>query len=302
MLKNINFAAMKKLLVTGASGFLGWNLCKSNQKEWEIIGTYHKHPNGLYPGTKNISLDLLDAKQIEQAIEVVQPKAVLHLAANSSTGFCEKHPEITRKINVEASHTLAQICKNKGIPLVFTSSEQVYDGTKDSYTDTDFANAINNYGVQKTEAEKLIQECYPDTAIARIAVLFGHQGPTSYCFMNDWLSKWEAEEEVTVFYDEVRSFLSGQSAVEALLILLREKVSGIYNVGAEDAMSRYEFANLLAETFGFDNAKIKKMSRLDIPGGDKRPASVVLDNVGMKTLGFKPRLIAEELSDLVSPV
>jgi dTDP-4-dehydrorhamnose reductase len=296
MVKNINLAAMKKLLVTGASGFLGWNLCRSPQKEWDIVGSYHQHLDGLYPGTKGIQLDLLDANQVRKTIEEIKPDAVLHLAANSSTGFCEKHPEISRKINVEATGILAQYCQAKSIPLVFTSSSQVYDGRQLMYTDATPCNPINAYGQQKVTAEKIIQQCFPEAAIARIALLFGHQGPTAYCFMTVWLAKWETGEEVTVFYDEVRSFLSGNSAVEALLLLLRERVSGVYNVGGADAMSRYDFAKLLSKTFGFENARIKKMSRLDIPGGDKRPASLILGNEGMKGLGFKPRLIAEELS------
>lgn len=298
MTKNINFATMKKLLVTGASGFLGWNLSRTPQKEWDIVGTYHQHPDGLYPGTKGIQLDLLDDNQVLKAIEKIKPDAILHLAANSSTGFCEKHPELSYKINVEATGTLAQLCQSKSIPLVFTSSEQVYDGKQAIYTDTDPSNAINTYGQQKAEAEQVIQQCFPEAAIARIAVLFGQQGPTSYCFMNDWLAKWKAGEEVTVFHDEIRSFLSGRSAVEALLLLLGEKASGVYNVGGADAMSRYDFAKLLAEAFGFENARIKSMSRLDIPGGEKRPGSLVIDNVGMKGLGFEPRLIGEELGDL----
>ncbi len=295
MVKNINLAFMKKLLVTGASGFLGWNLCKYPQQEWDIIGCYHQHPDGLYPGTRGIQLDLLDVNQVRKIINEIQPDAILHLAANSSTGFCEKNPVISRKINVEASGILAQQCQANNIPLVFTSSEQVYDGTKSIYTDRDISNAINIYGKQKAEAEQTIQQYLPEVAVARIGVLFGHQGPTSYCFMNDWLKKWKAGEEVTVFYDEVRSFLSGRSAVEALLILLREKASGIYNVGGADAMSRYDFAKLLAKTFGLKNAKIKKMSRLDITGGHTRPASLVIGNEGMKGLGFGPKFIAEEL-------
>jgi dTDP-4-dehydrorhamnose reductase len=289
---------MKKLLVTGASGFLGWNLCRFPQKEWDIIGTYHQHPNGLYPGTKAIQLDLLDAKQVSRSIADIQPDAILHLAANSSTGFCEMQPEASRKINVEASGTLADLCQRNAIPLVFTSSEQVYDGKKKVYSDNDPPNAINAYGQQKAEAEAIIQQYFPEATIARIAVLFGEQGPTSYCFMNDWLAKWRAGEEVTAFHDEVRPFMSGRSAVEALLLLLNKNAKGIYNVGGADAMSRYDFAKLLAKTFGLDTAKIKAMSQKDIPGGDKRPPILVVDNAGIVALGFVPRWIEDELAFL----
>ncbi len=290
---------MKKLLVTGASGFLGWNIAQYPQEEWQITGSYHQHPEGLYPGMESIALDLLDAHQVTKAIEDIKPDAILHLAAVSSTGYCEKHPERSRKINVEASAILAENCARNNIPLLFISSEQVYDGTQSIYTDTDPARPINAYGQQKAKAEQVIQQLYPEAAIARIAVLFGHQGPTSYCFMNDWLEKWKTGEEVTAFHDEVRSFLSGQSAAEALFRLLNQQVKGIYNVGGADAMSRFDFAKLLSTTFRYKNAKIKSKSQQDIPGGDKRPASLILDNKGIKSMGFQPASIGNELARLV---
>ncbi|MFK7809524.1 MAG: NAD(P)-dependent oxidoreductase [Saprospiraceae bacterium] len=289
---------MKTLLLTGASGFLGYQFCQHPQSDWNIIGTYHKNPKGIFPGTKAIPLNLLDSTAIESIIQKVKPDAVLHLAANSSTGFCEKHPAQSYKINVIASANLAEICTKQNIHLVFTSSEQVYNGAKKTYTDSDEANPINTYGKQKAEAEKQILKIRPTAAIARIAVLFGNQENSAYCFMNDWLGKWSRGEEVTAFHDEVRSFLSARSAVEALLLLLNKKEKGIFNIGGADAMSRYAFAQLLAENFGYENARIKSLSRLDIIGGEKRPASLVLDNIRITDLGFEPKSIAEELDSL----
>ena len=287
---------MKTLLLTGASGFLGYHFCQHPQSDWNIIGTYHQHPEGIHPGIKAIPLNLLDKAATDSAIEKVKPDAILHLAANSSTGFCEKHPEQSYQINVTSSANLATICAKRNIQLLFTSSEQVYDGTKKVYTDTDEANPINTYGKQKAEAEKQILEILPTATIARIAVLFGHQGESSYCFMNDWLDRWSKGEEVTAFHDEVRSFLSARSAVEALLLLLRKKAEGVYNVGGADAMSRYDFAKLLAVAFGHKQAKINSLSQKDIAGGDKRPGSLVLDNTGMIGLGFEPTTILSELN------
>ena len=80
--------------------------------------------------------------------------------------------------------------------------------------------------------------------------------------------------------------------------MLNKQVSGIYNIGAADAVSRYEFAKELAKIFDYKKAKIISKSQRDIPGGDKRPPSLVLDNAKIKKLGFIPALIREELTKL----
>ncbi len=286
---------MKKLLVTGASGFLGWHLCQFPQNNWEITGTYRKNKSGIFPGIKAISLDLLDAKQVVKSITEIRPDAIVHLAANSSTGFCEKHPEETRKINVVATETVARICEKEDIQLVFTSSEQVYDGRKPVYTDADMPNPVNTYGVHKAAAERVVKQYVPESCIVRLAVLFGQHGPGTYCFMTDWLDKWKKGESVTAFYDEVRSFLSGRSAAEGLFLLLDQHAKGVYNLGGAEALSRYAFAKKLAAAFGVENAAIVSKSRLDIAGGDKRPASLVMDNAGVKAMGFRPRFFLQAM-------
>ena len=288
---------MKKLLITGASGFLGWNTCRHPQRDWKITGTYHRHPQGLYPGTDAFALDLLQSQEVGKAIDRVKPDAILHLAAQSSTGICVKHPQATRRLNVEATGILTEWAMKHSIPLVFTSSEQVYDGTRQIYTDTAAANPLNVYGKQKWAAEQVIQQLYPIAGIARIAVLFGVQGASTYCFMSDWLQQWKEGGEVNAFYDEIRSFLYVGSAVEALLLMLGATASGVYNVGGANAMSRFDFAQLLAKLFGYRNAKIKAMSRLDIPEGETRPASLIIDNHRIKQLGFAPMKIIEGLKE-----
>lgn len=269
---------MKKLLVTGISGFLGWNVAHFQQKDWQIVGTYRTHQPETPEHIACHSIDLTDSKATSDLIEKIQPDAVLHLAANSSTGFCQKHPEQTFGINVEVPHFLAKICQKGDIPLVFTSSEQVFNGLKDSYTETDLLNPRNTYGSQKAEAERLVLQANPDACVVRVSVMYGEHGRAAYCFSTDWLNKWKNDEPVTVFTDEIRSFLNGEEAAAGLFLLLNKKAKGIYHLGGKEALSRYEFALRLRKEFGYPNGIILKKLQREVDVYGRRPPRLVLEN------------------------
>ena len=74
---------MAKLLVTGASGFLGWNLCQLAAPDWEVYGVCRSHPLAI-PKVKSVRADLTDFQAVQPLLQSVKPDAVIHLAAESS--------------------------------------------------------------------------------------------------------------------------------------------------------------------------------------------------------------------------
>ena len=182
---------MKRLLVTGASGFLGWNVCDFPQEDWEILGVYNEHKNGIPDYIQSYQVDLREALAFEEVLERTQADAVLHLAANSSPKYCEDNPSASYSVNVGSSRAIAQVCKDLAIPMVFASSEQVYSGSKDNNSEEDELSPINAYGKQKMTAEQKIMRIHPEACIARLAVMFGDHGPSANCFMHEWLNRWD---------------------------------------------------------------------------------------------------------------
>jgi len=109
---------MKKLLVTGISGFLGWHVSEYEQSDWQIIGTYHKR-RIEHPSIRTIQIDLTDHEAVDQLFNEIEPDAVLHLAAASNANYCEKKPKVSLAINTEATGYLAILCQEKNIPFIF---------------------------------------------------------------------------------------------------------------------------------------------------------------------------------------
>jgi dTDP-4-dehydrorhamnose reductase len=167
---------MKKLLVTGASGFLGWNLCQLAKPEWDVYGTYFSHP-GEIPGVNLIKVDLRDFEEIKRIFHEIQPAAVIHMAAQSSPNFCQSHPIESHSINVTAAWNIAGLCADSSIPCVFTSTDLVFNGLNPPYRETDPVCPVSLYGEQKVIAEEGMLERYPLTAVCRMPLMFGMATP-----------------------------------------------------------------------------------------------------------------------------
>lgn len=293
---------MKTILVTGASGFLGWNVCSHAPRNWRLVGTYHQNPEGLVPKTEHLKLDLTDKDSIWRTLKEIRPDAVFHLAAYSNTNFCEMHPEETYRLNVTATAHLAEMCADRHIRLIFTSSEQVFDGSKDRYAEADTPTPRNEYGKQKLEAEDRLAEIYPEAAIARIALLYGKSGEVSQNFLQQWLESWQTFLPVTAFHDEIRSFLSARSAVDGLFTLLEQDACGIFNLAGEAPMSRYEFALLVRDIFSLTTGSVVPKSQQEVEMPAFRPPNLTLDTRKISSTGFQPTHPAYELKELAGEI
>ena len=151
---------MKKLLITGASGFLGWHLCQVAQAAgWQVYGSYQTRSVDL-AGVTGFPLDLTDLASVKLVMQELRPDALLHLAALSSPNACQSDPELSYQVNVVASCELAGRCAEAQIPCLFTSSEQVFDGLNPPYREAEPVCPINRYGEHKAAAEvEMWQRC-----------------------------------------------------------------------------------------------------------------------------------------------
>lgn len=283
----------QKLLLTGASGFLGNSFAVSEQKDWKITGLYHQHPI-QHPNIESLPTNLEEATALESAFEASRPDAVIHLAALSNPNYCEAHPDRSKKVNVDSSVHLARLCQKYSIPFLFTSTDLVFDGTQGPYRETDPTNGVNLYGRHKAMAEVEILKAYPQACIARCPVMFGLPD-WSNSFMKSWLETLEKGETVFAFTDEYRTKVSGATAVEGLLLLLKEKAQGIWHLGGRERLSRYDFAILMTEVFELPKTLVKASRQADVQMAAVRPADVSLDSRKAFQLGYQPPLIREEL-------
>lgn len=286
----------KKLLITGASGFLGWHVARHAPSGWRLVGTWYTNPEGLPSKSEAAPLDLTNRDATWRMLKAISPDVVFHLAAASNTAHCEAKPEETRLLNVYATAHLAEMCAERRCKLLFTSSSQVYDGEHPPFDEAPNPSPKNAYGQQKLAAEQAIQSIDPPAAIVRVAVMYGQAAPGVSNFLQQWLSTWQRGEAVTAFDDEIRSFLSGKSAAAGLWHLLEKGAEGIFNLGGATSVSRYEFAVMASQTFLLPTAQIIKKSQKEVETAAFRPANLTLDLSKIMGTGFHPITLEEGLA------
>ena len=285
---------MKRLLVTGASGFLGWNICRhAAGPDWEVFGTCFSHPTAI-PETAMMRVDLTRFKDLKRLFASVRPDALIHTAAAASPDFCQKNRAASHKINTDASINIAGMCADMKIPCIFTSSDLVFDGLTPPYSEADTPSPVNIYAEQKVLAESGMKKRYPETTICRMALMFGSSGSTSQSFLYHMIADMRSGKKIPLFEDEFRTPLSAGDAVRGLMTALRKR-PGILHIGGSERISRLEFGHRVKAVFKISDATLDpcRQKTLDLPA--PRPPDLSFDISKAESLGFKPHRLTGEL-------
>ena len=286
---------MRKLLLTGASGFLGWHICALAKKEWEIFGTVFSHPTEL-EGVNIVKADLTDFNELKRIFNAVRPDAVIHTAAIRDPNFCQSNRKETEKINIDASLNIAGLSADSGIPFAFTSSDLVFNGKKAPYREEDPVSPVSFYGEQKVIAEEEILKRSRHVAVFRLPLMFG-VGPAASSIILPMIKAMRDGRELRLFVDEFRTPISGSSAARGLLMIF-EKVKGIIHLGGSERISRYDLGRLVMDVFAIKNAKLKPCKQKDMVMAAPRPLDVSLDSSKALAFGFRTLSLIEELKGL----
>ena len=284
---------MKRLLVTGASGVLGWNVCAVGRESWRVYGVVHRHAIDL-PGVTRLVCDLTRPGDLPRLFREVAPHAAIHCAAAAQPDFCQAHPDESRGINVEVAASLADLCGLAAIPYAFVSTDLVFDGTSPPYREENPVSPISVYGEQKAAAERAVRARHPGAVICRLSPIFGDPGPASASFMHPWISALRNGRPLTLFVDEFRTPVGARTAAVGLLMAL-ETGGGILHLGGRERISRYALGILLAEMLAVDVGFIVPGRQRDRTIGAPRPPDVSRDSSFAYSLGYDPPPLREEL-------
>lgn len=180
---------MKKLLITGANGFLGSRIAAYYAQKYEILTPSHKE------------MDIVDSEQVTSVFKKYTPDIVIHCAAISDVGRCERETEESYRINVLGSVNIAKAAAEIGAKCIICSSDQVYFGslTEGAHEEDEVLKPCNVYGQHKQEAEKRCLEINPDVCLLRLSWMYDmktlREGEHSDFFRN-LISQLEREEKL----------------------------------------------------------------------------------------------------------
>ena len=249
---------------------LGRALLKDWSDSNSVVGTARLGDGNL------IACDLSSKDQVKSLFLKQTFDLVVHTAAYSNVDGCERDPARAYQSNAVAVKNLAQACGQKNIPLIYISTDYVFDGQKKSpYKETDRTFPVNIYGMTKLEGEYHAQKHARVSAVVRTSWLFGPGNPLN--FVNYILARLKKEPAVAVLNDQKDSPTYVKDLAQALenigvrlTDLSKQKTkktfSEVYHLCNSGVATRYDMALNIKRSLRLKNTRVKLADPKSISG------------------------------------
>jgi dTDP-4-dehydrorhamnose reductase len=274
---------VNRVLLVGGSGMLGSNIVVSNSA-FDLYPTYLRnriaHPRAL-------RLDISDRDSVLKRVEAVKPEVIVHTGGMTKPTACEKEPAVAHRVNVEGTAHLVEAARGVGARFIFLSSDLVFDGSAERYDEDSPTHPLSVYGHTKVEGEELVRTGREDFAIVRTTVMYGWSSRHTES-MAEWVLRElqenrerrpEPVEGLNMYDDQYRQFIFINDLVAAILELIQREtpLNETILVAGPELISRYEFAQRLARTFGLSEANIRSIPFDSTPQAAFTPKRLHLD-------------------------
>lgn len=241
---------MKKILVTGASGFLGRRIAEFYQGKYEIYTPGHRE------------MDITDRERVSAVFHDFKPHIVIHSAAVSDVGLCESKPEWSWGINVDGSRNIAAASAECRAKCLICSSDQIYFGSnlKGPHREDERVKPLNVYGRQKKKAEEECLAENPECVLLRLSWMYDTETKNEAehgDFFRTLAFLLRTEEMLSYPVNDVRGITDVNEVIHNLEKAWELK-GGVYNFGSPNEMNTYETVLAMFSELGWDTGRLKK--------------------------------------------
>lgn len=257
--------ASQRILVTGATGLLGSTL-KQRLPGCTVIATAR--------GGGDIRADLRSRGETMRLIEAASPDVVIHAAALTDVDQCEALPQLAFESNAFATQNLVANLP-VGCYLVYLSTDQVYPDTDGPHREGSEA-PVNGYGRTKLAGEWAAR-LHGHSCVLRTNFFGPSEHPDRTSISDFMVRAFSEGSPVTLFRDILFSPLHMATLCELLQRVLQVRLTGVFNAGSRDGMSKANFGLRIATllTAKMDNVVIGESTLL--AGRSPRPRDLRMD-------------------------
>lgn len=262
-----------RVLVTGVKGQLGHDVMNELAKRgYEGVGVDVEE------------MDITDASAVESVMRASQVDKVVHCAAWTAVDAAEDQVDICRKVNALGTENIARMCKELDIPMIYLSTDYVFDGEGTRpWEPDDERQPLNVYGQTKYEGELAVEKYLDKYFIVRIAWVFGVNGKN---FIKTMLKLSENHDTLTVVDDQIGSPTYTFDLARLLVDMLETEKYGRYHATNEGLCSWFQFAQEIFRQAG-RAVKVIPVSSEEYPAKAKRPHNSRMNKDKLEEMGFE---------------
>jgi dTDP-4-dehydrorhamnose reductase len=283
-----------RVLLIGAAGLVGRHV-RAALADREVVATFHHDP--VDDGVAAVQLDITDGAAVRGLVARVRPAAIVLAAADPYVEGCERDPDGTRRVNVEAAAAVREAAADA--TLVVFSSEYVFDGRGGAYREDDPVAPLNVYGHQKVALEEIARSS-PRHLILRVSGVFGAE-PRRKNFVWQLVDRLRGGATFDVPSDQVVTPTDAPSLATALRELLDRGAVGTFHAAGPEILGRVEFARMIARAFDLDESRIRPRPTAELGLRAARPKQAGLSDEKLRALlGHGLRRPGDALADLAA--
>jgi len=270
-----------RIAITGATGQLGQALQNRLHHDHEVVALGHAE------------LELGHPACVDQ-IAATGADLVIHPAAYTNVDGCARDPDLAYRVNALGTQYVALACRELGAPLVYISTNEVFDGTAaEPYREYERAAPINAYGRSKWAGEQAVRELLDRTARVVSAGLYGGERN----FVRTVLRLGAERDTLSMVADEIGSPTYTLDVADAVARLIETRYYGTYHLVNEGFCSRYDFAAEILRLAGRADIKLQPMRLADYKRDSGVPPYTPLRNTAAAALGIQLRPWQEALAE-----
>ncbi len=250
-----------RVLVTGAKGMLGIDLCRE-------LGT---QGHQIY-ATDLDEMDVREAGLVMQTMAHFRPETVIHLAAWTDVDGCERDPDNAFRANTIGTQNIALACQKHGAELVYISTLCVFNGEKpEAYTEFDTPDPHSWYSHSKYQGELAVERLLNRYYIVRAGWMFGG-GKEDKKFVAKIIELARQRSQLKIVDDKFGSPTYTVDMARGIMRLIETGMYGTYHMVNPGApASRDEVAQKILEYAGVDTCELVPVSSAEFPLPAARP-------------------------------
>ena len=262
-----------KILLTGASGQVGYELERSLQALGEVVAV------------DRARMDLSDLDQVRDVVRQVRPGLIVNPAAYTAVDKAESEPELAHRINALAPGVMAAEARVLGAAMVHYSTDYVFDGSKQgAYAETDPTNPINVYGHSKLAGEQAIAAAGIDHLILRTSWVYGMRGKN---FLLTMLRLARERDSLRVVADQHGAPTWSRTIADTTAAILAQARSGgaqwwennrgIYHLSGQGRTTWHGFTEAIIAQAGL-GCRVAPITSAEYPVPAARPANSLMSS------------------------